>query len=131
MEFKVQKMIFQGIMAYQRSRIGLCCFLSNKEERILWHSIGCLILTLLVSAAMAGDQPLSHDDKFHPFVQKDCDPKAVSQGEFRNGKSLTRIIQTKQMSEDSDEGPRVCRAWIEVIKTNQTGGDTAGVDAAQ
>lgn len=92
----------------------------RQERGIVFGSIGCLILTLWVSVVMAGDKQSPPDDKFHPFIQKDYDPKTVSQNEFRNGSALIRIIQAKRMSKNSDEAPLICRAWIEIVRANQT-----------
>jgi hypothetical protein len=92
----------------------------KQEPGNLYGVIGCWILTLLVSVVTAGNAQSLPDEKFHQFIQKDYDPKAVSHKEFRNGNALVRIIQAKQLSNNSDEAPLICRAWIEISKANQT-----------
>ena len=77
--------------------------LLRQKPWVICGSIGCLILTLLVSANIAGNAQSPPDDKFQPFVQKDYDPGGefhVSQKEFHNGSTLIRIIQAKKISKN-------------------------------
>ncbi len=85
-------------------------------------SISCSMLTLLMSAIIAGNARSSPDDNSQPFIQEDYDSKdyQVSKSEFRNGNALIRIIQAKKISRNYSKPPNICRAWIEVTRAKQT-----------
>ena len=94
----------------------------RQKPRAFCGSIRCLILTLLVSALIAGNAQSPPDDKFLPFGHKDYDPKEfhVSQNEFHNGSTLIKVIQVKNISNHYNNEPSLCRAWIEINKADQT-----------
>jgi hypothetical protein len=78
------------------------------------------IAILLISVAV--NAQTSSDVKFRPFVQNEYDPKdfVVSQAEFHKGNVLIRIIQAKNISRKYNETPYLCRAWIDIVKSEQT-----------
>lgn len=68
--------------------------------------------------------PLISDgaELYKPFIQRQYSPKEfkISQGEFRNGNIIIRIVEAKKKPEGQQTPPHICRAWLEVNKSNQT-----------
>lgn len=68
--------------------------------------------------------PLISDgaELYKPFIQRQYSPKEfnISQGEFRNGNILIRIVEAKKKPEGQQKPPYTCRAWLEVNKSKQT-----------
>jgi hypothetical protein len=61
-------------------------------------------------------------EPYKPFIASQYSSKEfkISQGEFRNGNVLIRIIEAKKTSRNYDKPPYVCRAWLDVWKAKQT-----------
>lgn len=59
---------------------------------------------------------------YKPFIPSTYCPKEfnISQGEFRNGNILIRIVQAKKTPEGRQSPPHFCRAWLEVNKSKKT-----------
>lgn len=79
------------------------------------------ISVLVILAALL---PLMSDgaEPYKLFIASHYSSKEfkISQGEFRNGNVLIRIIEAKSISEKYVKSPHACRAWLEVTKAKQT-----------
>jgi hypothetical protein len=60
-------------------------------------------------------------EPYKPFIASQYSSKEfkISQGEFRNGNVLIRIIEAKKVS-GRDKPPYACRAWLDVMAAKQT-----------
>jgi len=60
-------------------------------------------------------------ESYKPFIPKQYNPNDVkiSQAEFRNGDTLIKIIQVKTISQKYDLPPFLCRAWLDVTRSQK------------